>query len=76
VIRISPDLHIFTSRVVCIIIGGVLNSMIGFIGTLYTFTTRDYRQSSAIAELLTFQFTITHALGFSVFTSRILATDL
>jgi hypothetical protein len=31
---------------------------------------------SAIAILRTFQFNITHALGFSVFTSRILATDL
>jgi hypothetical protein len=43
----------------------------------YTFTqletTGNYR---AIAILHTFQFTVTHALGFSVFTSRILATDL
>jgi hypothetical protein len=39
-------------------------------------TTRDYRQYSAITDLHTVQFTITHALGFSVFTSRILATDL
>jgi hypothetical protein len=30
----------------------------------------------AIAVLHTFQFTVTHALGFSVFTSRILATEL
>jgi hypothetical protein len=30
---------------------------------------------SAIAILHTLQFTVTHALGFSVFTSRILATD-
>jgi hypothetical protein len=36
-------------------------------------TTDNY---SAIADLHTLQFTVTHALGFSVFTSRILATDL
>jgi hypothetical protein len=30
---------------------------------------------SAIADLHTLQFTITHTLGFSVFTSRMLATD-
>jgi hypothetical protein len=49
--------------------------MIEFIVS-YTFTTRDYRQYSAIAILHASQFTVTHALGFSVFTSRILATDL
>jgi hypothetical protein len=31
---------------------------------------------SAIADLRTFQLTAAHALGFSVFTSRLLATDL
>jgi hypothetical protein len=30
----------------------------------------------AIADLHTLEFTVTHALEFSVFTSRILATDL
>jgi hypothetical protein len=35
---------------------------------------RDYRQCNAIADLHTLQFTVTHALRFSVFTSRILAT--
>jgi hypothetical protein len=49
--------------------------MIGFIA-LYTFTTQDYRQYRAIADLHTLQFTVTHALGFSVFTSLILETDL
>jgi hypothetical protein len=49
--------------------------MIGFIAP-YTSTTRDYRQYSAIADLHTSQFTVVHVLGFSVFTSRILATDL
>jgi hypothetical protein len=39
-------------------------------------STRNYRQYSAIAILHTSQFTVTHALGFSVFISRILATDL
>jgi hypothetical protein len=44
------------------------------IGTLHTQlgTIGNY---SAIADLHNLQFTITHALGFSVFTSRILATD-
>jgi hypothetical protein len=47
----------------------------GFIDHLYTplKTTSNY---SAIADLHTLQFTVTHTLGFSVFTSRILATDL
>jgi hypothetical protein len=36
-------------------------------------TTGNY---STIADLHTLQLTVTHALGFSVFTSRILATDL
>jgi hypothetical protein len=49
--------------------------MIGFIDTLYTQlgTTDNY---SAIADLHTLPFIVTHALGFSVFISRILATDL
>jgi hypothetical protein len=52
-----------------------LDWMIRFIAP-YTFTqlwtTENY---SAVAILHTFQFTAPHALGFSVFTSRILATD-
>jgi hypothetical protein len=43
--------------------------------TLYIHITRDYRQYSAIAILHTLQFTVAHALRFSGFTSRILATD-
>jgi hypothetical protein len=39
-------------------------------------TSRNYRQYSAIADLHTSQFTVTQERGFSVFTSRILATDL
>jgi hypothetical protein len=48
--------------------------MIGFIGTLYTQfgTTSNY---IAIADLHTLQFTVKHVPGFSVFISRILATD-
>jgi hypothetical protein len=54
----------------------VLDWMIGFINTLYIHATRDYRQYSSIANLHIFQFTVAQALSFSVFTSRILATDL
>jgi hypothetical protein len=36
----------------------------------------DYNQYSAIADLHNLQFTVEHALGFSVFISRVLATDL
>jgi hypothetical protein len=43
--------------------------------TLSIHTTRNYRQLKR-CELHTSQFTVTHALGFSVFTSHILATDL
>jgi hypothetical protein len=39
-------------------------------------TTRNYRQYGAIAVLHTLQFTVTHALGFPIFTCRILTTDL
>jgi hypothetical protein len=37
---------------------------------------KDYRQYGAVVDLHTLQFTLTHALGFSVFTSLILATDI
>jgi hypothetical protein len=50
--------------------------MIGFIDT-YTFTQFGTTGNcSAIAILHTFQFTVAHTLGFSVFTSRIPATDI
>jgi hypothetical protein len=39
-------------------------------------TTRDYRQLQRYCCFHTLQFTVAHALGFSVFTGRILATDL
>jgi hypothetical protein len=51
-----------------------LDWMIGFIDTLYTplGSTGNY---SAIADLHTSRYTVTHTLRFSVFTSRILVTD-
>jgi hypothetical protein len=36
----------------------------------------NYNQYSAVTDLHTFKFTIAHALGFSLSTSRLLATDL
>jgi deoxyribodipyrimidine photolyase len=36
----------------------------------------NYNQYSAIADLHTIQFTVSHELGFSVFSSRLLAADL
>jgi hypothetical protein len=51
---------------------GVLDSMIRFNDNIYSHN----RQYSAIAILHTFQFIDAYALGFSVFISRILATDL
>jgi hypothetical protein len=51
--------------------------MIGFISTSVTsFLFITYNQYIAIADLHTFQFTVTHALRFSVFTGRLLATYL
>jgi hypothetical protein len=53
--------------------------MIGFISTSVTHSiliTLKYRQYSAIADLHTFQFIVAHTLGFSVSTSRLLATNL
>jgi tryptophanyl-tRNA synthetase len=49
--------------------------MIGFINISVTISL-NYNQYSAIADLHTFQFTIAHALEFSAFTSRLLATYL
>jgi hypothetical protein len=44
--------------------------------TLYIHTIPDSRQYSAITIPHTLQFTVIHTLGFSVFTTRIMATDL
>jgi hypothetical protein len=49
--------------------------MIGFTGTSVTISP-NYNQYSAISDLLILQFTVAHALEFSVSTSRLLATDL
>jgi hypothetical protein len=44
--------------------------------TLLCTISLNYKPYSAIADLHTFQCTAAHALGYSVSTSRILATDL
>jgi hypothetical protein len=49
--------------------------MIGFISTSVTISL-SYTQYSAIADLHTFQSAVANALGFSVSTNRLLATDL
>jgi hypothetical protein len=49
--------------------------MIGFIGTSVTLSL-NYNQYNAIADLHTFQSTVIRAIGFSISTSRLLATDL
>jgi hypothetical protein len=70
----SNEILILISRV-GMFIDGLLDSIIRFIDTLFTQlgTTANY---SAVADLHSLQFIVAHALGFSVFTSRILATDL
>jgi hypothetical protein len=49
--------------------------MIGFIVTSITIAL-NYNKLNAIAILHTFYFTFVHTLGFSVFTTRLPATDL
>jgi hypothetical protein len=73
VLYIYIHMHIF-SRVL-VTAEGVLDWMIRFIDTLFTQlgTTGNY---SAIADLHTLQFTVTYELGISVFTIRIMVTDL
>jgi hypothetical protein len=50
--------------------------MIGFISTLVKSSLNHNYYYSTIADLHNFQSIIAHALGFSVFTSHLLATDL
>jgi hypothetical protein len=45
------------------------------LGCIY-YTVRNYRKLQLYPYSMHLQFAVTHALGFSVFTSRILATDL
>jgi hypothetical protein len=47
--------------------------VIGFINNLHVITTNNY---STITDFHTFQSTVAYALGFSLSTSRRLATDL
>jgi hypothetical protein len=49
--------------------------MIGLIGTSVT-VSLNYNQYSGIVDLHSLEFTVAHALGISVSTSRLLATDL
>jgi hypothetical protein len=49
--------------------------MIGFISTLVT-SSLNHTQLKRYRNSTHFQFIVSHALGFSVFTSRLLATDL
>jgi hypothetical protein len=50
--------------------------MIKFIGSSSVIISLNYNQYSAISDLHTFQFTVVHALVFSISTSHLLATDL
>jgi hypothetical protein len=53
--------------------------MIGFISASVTHSlliTLKYRQYSTIADLHTFKFTVARALGFPVFSSHLMATEL
>jgi hypothetical protein len=55
--------------------GFYVDQMIGFIGTYVTISL-NYNYYSAIADLHKLQFTVTQAIGFSVFITRLLVTEL
>jgi hypothetical protein len=85
VVYISVILFILEGQISQYIVSvrGSVTNNIGFwiwwLNLLDTYTFTQFGTTgnfSAIAILYTFQLTITHALGFPVFTSRILATDL
>jgi hypothetical protein len=66
---------IIMCRGICVTNIQVLDQMIGFIGTSVIISV-NYNQYSAIADLHNLQFTVTHALGFSVFSSCVLVMEL
>jgi hypothetical protein len=69
------EMYRHESRVpVWIILGSGLDDWIYW--CLLCTISLNYEQYSAIADLHNLQFTVTHALGFPVFTSRILVTEL
>jgi hypothetical protein len=72
----GPVIH---NTVMCRGLGVTYKTGFGLDDWIYwhlTHSTPNYRQYNAIAILHALQFPVTHALGFSVFTTRILATDL
>jgi hypothetical protein len=70
-----PLLCIVTCFIGVWLLDGVLELMIGFIDHLFI-PLRTTRKYSSIADLRTLQFTVTHTLAFSAFTTLILETDL
>jgi hypothetical protein len=54
----------------------ILDRMIGFTDPSLYNLSLNYNQYNTVADLHTFQFTVVHALGVAVATSRILATEL
>jgi hypothetical protein len=73
--RVPSMFNTATCRRLCVTYRRVSDWMIRFIDTLYKLL-RAIGNYRAIAHLHTLQFTVTQALGSSVFTSRILATNL
>jgi hypothetical protein len=78
--RSRSYIYIVTRRMVDVTKCRILVLVIGFISTLVTHSlliTLRYMQYRAVADVLTHcQFTVANALGFSIFSSRLLATDL
>jgi hypothetical protein len=68
--------YVVTLRGLCVTYRRVLDGWLDLLTPSYIHKSRNYRQYSTIAIWHTFQFTVTHALAFSVFTSRIMETDL